>query len=89
MNEKILQRLEFSNDYIIEVCYLIRYHDTIITDDDISNNYDLSYKKYKIQYADYFTHNPNKLKKRIEYLKDINQKLNSYLNNNKIKERTH
>ena len=64
----ILKRLGFKEEYIEEICYLIKYHDTPITIKQIENNYDLSYKLYKIQTCDALAHNPTKLKKRKEYL---------------------
>jgi len=75
MSDIILNRLCFSKDFIEEVCYLIKYHDTPITDFDIEENFDLTYKRFKIQMCDAYAHNPLKLEKRIAYLKDIANKL--------------
>ena len=75
MSNKILERLGYKNDFIRDVCYLIKYHDTNISDDDINNNYDLTVKRYNIQKCDALAHNPNKLEKRIKYLNDIKNKL--------------
>ena len=75
MSYDILTKLGYKEDFINEVCYLIKYHDTPIKDEDISSNYDLAYKRYLIQIKDALAHNPNKLDKRISYLKDIANKL--------------
>lgn len=68
MSKIILKRLDFEDDFIEEVCYLIKYHDTPISKKDISENYDLSYKRYLIQFCDAMAHNPDKLEKRKKYL---------------------
>ena len=75
MSYNILTRLGYKEDFINEVCYLIKNHDTKITNDDINNNYDLTVKRYNIQKCDALAHNPEKLEKRINYLKDIANKL--------------
>ena len=75
MSYDILTRLGYKEDFINEVCYLIKYHDTPIKDEDINNNYDLTYKRFLIQIKDALAHNPNKLEKKIIYLKDIANKL--------------
>ena len=74
MSKTILTRLGFSEDYINKICYLVEYHDTMITKDDIENDYDLSFKRYLIQECDALAHNPNKLEKRKKYL-DYTKKL--------------
>lgn len=64
----ILNRLEFSNDYINRICYLIKFHDTPITLKDINNNYELIFTRYLLQKCDALAHNPEKLEKRKKYL---------------------
>ncbi len=76
ISKKILNRLGYDKDFINEVCYLIGEHDTKITQEEIEKNYNLSYKRYLIQWADALAHNPNKLERRKEYLQDIEKKLN-------------
>lgn len=71
ISEKILERLLIPRELKKEILYLIENHDTPITKGDIENNYDLSLKRYKIQYCDSFAHNPNKLEKRKKYLDAI------------------
>lgn len=68
ISKTILTRLGFSNNYINKICYLIEYHDTMITKEDIENDYDLSFKRYLIQECDALAHNPTKLEKRKKYL---------------------
>ena len=46
MARNILKRLEYDNNFIEEVCYLIEKHDTPITKEEIQNNYELESKKY-------------------------------------------
>ena len=76
MSEDILTRLEFDKKFIDEVCYLIKLHDTPISNNRIDNNYDLCCKLYKIQYCDALAHHPEKLEKRKKYLSMIKRKLN-------------
>lgn len=71
----ILKRLSFSEEEIDKICYLIREHDSVITDDEIIGDKEIAIMKYKIQICDALAHNPNKLEKRIKYLLDINEKL--------------
>ena len=75
MAKDILNRLNFDEDFISEVCHLIEFHDTPITEEDIINNYKLSLKQYKIQYCDALAHHPDKLTKRKIYLRSVQKKL--------------
>ena len=68
-------RLGFEKKFIEEVCYLIKYHDTPITTIDINENYDITYKRYLIQFGDALAHNPNTLEKRKVYLEIIKDQL--------------
>lgn len=68
LSKNILTRLGFNEEYINKICYLVEYHDTIITKEDIENNYDLSFTRYLIQECDALAHNPTKLEKRKKYL---------------------
>lgn len=71
MTKEILERLNYDKSFIDEVCYLIKYHDTPMSKKDIQNNLELSIKRYKIQVCDALAHNPNKLDKRLKYLKKV------------------
>ena len=68
MSFDILKRLDFDDDFIDKICYLIEKHDSIITDKDVKKDYELEYKRYEIQKCDALAHNPDKLDKRIKYL---------------------
>ena len=92
---QILTRLNFNNNEIDELCYLIRQHDNPINSNDINNNYLLSYKLFQVQICDALAHNPLKLEKRINYLLSVNEMINdedkkenyNYLINNLYKEK--
>ena len=75
MSRNILNRLNFDDDYIDKICYLIENHDTKISDEQINNNYDLCLKLLEVQKCDAFAHHPDKLDKRIDYLKETHKKL--------------
>lgn len=75
MSRNILNRLNFDDDYIDKICYLIENHDTKITDEQIKDNYDLCLKLLEIQKSDALAHHPDKLDKRIDYLKETHKKL--------------
>lgn len=68
MSKEILIRLGFDNKYVERICYLVEYHDTPITQNDVDNNCDLSYIRYLVQECDALAHNPSKLEKRKKYL---------------------
>ena len=71
ISRNVLYRLGYDDDYISDVLHLIRYHDTLITKDDIDNNRNLTYMRYIIQKCDSLAHHPDKLDKRKEYLVKI------------------
>ena len=75
MAKIILKRLGYDSEYIEMMCFLIRYHDTPISDKMIETNHELCNKLYEIQYCDALAHHPDKLDKRKKYLSDINKKL--------------
>ncbi|MBQ8219014.1 MAG: HD domain-containing protein [Bacilli bacterium] len=81
----ILKRLNFNDDEIFKLCYLIEQHDNPITDEEITNNNKLAIMKFKIQCCDGLAHNPSKLEKRIKYLLDINEKINTQKEKDKYK----
>lgn len=78
ISKKILLRLNYNKEYISEICYLIKNHDKGIREKNISNNYDLELKRYKIQYCDTYAHNPEKIQNRVEYLNYISFLLYEY-----------
>lgn len=68
MSKKILTRLGFDNKYVERICYLVKYHDTPINQNDVNNNFDIACTLYLIQECDALAHNPSKLEKRKKYL---------------------
>ena len=75
MSKIILKRLGYDDDYIKYVCYLIEYHDTPISNEQIENDYDLCLKLLKIQKCDALAHHPDKLEKRKKYIDEMHKKL--------------
>lgn len=75
MSKIILKRLNYDDEYIDYICYLILNHDSPITDKQIKENYDMCLKLYEIQRCDALAHNPNKLEKRKNYLEQTKERL--------------
>ena len=75
MAKVILKRLNYEDSYIEKIYYLIKYHDTLITDLNINENYHLILKLFDIQKSDALAHNPLKLEKRKKYLNEMEEKL--------------
>jgi len=82
----ILKRLHFDDNEIALFCYLIEQHDSLITENEIIENKELTIKKFKIQCCDGLTHNPTKLSKRLLYLGEMNERLNDKNEQIKYKE---
>lgn len=74
----ILNRLEYEEEYINYICYLVYYHDIPISKKDIIENYDLSFERYLVQKCDALAHHPDKLEKRKKYINNIKNKLKEY-----------
>ena len=68
MAKNILKRLDFNDEWIDYICYLIKMHDTPITKEMVSQMPDIMDTLYKIQYCDALAHHPEKLKRKIDYL---------------------
>ena len=75
ISESVLRRLNYAETYIKYICYLIEYHDTPISNEQIIDNYDRCLKLYEIQRCDALAHHPNQLKKRKKYLEETGKKL--------------
>lgn len=88
ISNEILHRLKYNEDYIKEICYLIENHDNPISRKQIINNYELSLKRYLIQYCDGLAHNPYRSEKRIKYLNYILDILSEYRSDTKEKVKT-
>lgn len=76
ISRDVLKRLCFEGVEIEELCELIKDHDNLITNNDIKNKLEFSRKKFKVQVCDALAYNPTKLDRRINYLLDVNEKLN-------------
>lgn len=75
MAEQILTRLGYDDDFVTNVCYLVRTHDTIIDPNNLDNTYEMVMKRIQIQYADAKAHAPDKVEKRIRTLDRISEEL--------------
>ena len=75
MSRIILNRMGYEKKYINYICFLIENHDTSISDEQISNDYDLCLKLLKIQKCDALAHHPDKLEKRKKYIDETYKKL--------------
>ena len=81
ISKNILNRLGYEEEYINEMCYLIKNHDNPMTKEDIDNNYEICVKRFCVQYSDALAHNPEKLEKRIKYLKTVFEYIKQIDNN--------
>lgn len=79
MTQGILTRLNFDEEFIDNVSYLVRTHDTIIDPNNLDNTFEMIQKRLKLQYADARAHHPNYIKKRIEFLDSIRKELEKSL----------
>lgn len=77
---KILKRLNFDNQEISKIYYLVKQHDNRISTKEIFENKELAIQRFQIQICDALAHHPEKLEKRIAYLNYINKKLDNKLN---------
>lgn len=71
----ILKRLGFSSEKINKLCYIIKNHDKIISEDDIKTDKDLEKKRFLVQCSDVFAHAPKVINKRITYLLEVKEKI--------------
>ena len=76
ISEKILKRLNYKEEYINEILYLINNHDNKITKEEITKNITLEYKRYNIQKCDILAHKKTMLKKRLDYLEKTKKLFN-------------
>lgn len=75
MSENILRRLGYNENFIRNVCYLVKNHDTIIDPQNLDNSRKMVMKRLELQYADAKAHAPSKVAKRIKFLDGISQSL--------------
>ena len=60
----------YQDEYINKICYLIKNHDTKITEEDITNNLELTLIRLHIQECDSKAHNPLYQEKRLQYIEE-------------------
>lgn len=75
MAKQILERLGYDEEFIKNVTFLVRNHDTIIDVNNLENNFEMIDKLLQLQYADARAHHPDKVAKRINFLDNIRQQL--------------
>lgn len=75
ITEEILQRLGYQENFIEDVTYLVREHDTIIDVDNLDNSYNMIKKRLELQYADARAHAPSKVEKRVRFLDELSKRL--------------
>lgn len=68
MADEILTRINCDEETKDKVVYLVKYHDTAITEKDILNNRELSLTRLKIQKCDTLAHTPSECKVRQQYI---------------------
>lgn len=75
ISRNILNRFNFEEEYVNKICFFIENHDSPITDKLIETNYNYALLLFEIQKCDAVAHHPDKLEKRKQYIKKINDKL--------------
>ena len=79
MSIEILKRLEYPEEFIKNVSYLVLKHDTIIDPNNLDNSYEMIKKLLLLQYADAKAHHPDKIEKRTIFLDAISQQLDEVI----------
>lgn len=72
----ILKRLNYNKDYVAYICKMVELHDTPLEQDFILKNTKLAKTIFKVQKCDALAHNPEKNKKRLEYIEQITKLFN-------------
>lgn len=75
MTQIILERLGYDKEFIQNVFYLVRTHDTTIDTEYLDYDFSLVEKRLQLQYADASSHHPDKIGKRLEILDIIKEAL--------------
>lgn len=71
----VLERLGYDEEFIKDVCYIVRYHDEKIDTNNLDANLDLIKKRLEVQFCDAMAHHPDKIEKRLKILNEIKEKL--------------
>ncbi len=69
----ILNRLGYEQEFINKICYLIKYHDTALTEEDLNNDLDLALLRLHIQECDSKAHHPDYQEKRLKYIENTKE----------------
>lgn len=67
----VLKRLQYQEDFIEDVCYLVRYHDAPIKRSEVLKNYNLLEKRLEVQRCDALAHHPDTIDRRRKYLEKV------------------
>jgi len=71
MTKTILERIGYEEEFIKRISYLVLKHDTTLTEEEIKEDRELSYKRFVISYCDTYAHNPDKIEKRENLLRKL------------------
>ena len=63
--------MQYQEDFIEDVCYLVRYHDAQIKRGKMLKNYDLLEKRLEVQRCDALAHHPDTIDRRRKYLEKV------------------
>jgi len=75
MAKEILERLGYEEEFIQDVCYIVRYHDEMIDINNLDANIDLLKKRLEVQFCDAKAHHPDKIHNRLEALEKIKKEI--------------
>lgn len=75
LTQNILERLGYDAEFITNVVYLVRMHDTPIDPNNLDNDFALIEKRLQLQYADALAHHPDKVQQRLDKLDIIKASL--------------
>ena len=75
MAKKILKRLKYDEEFISDVCYIVRWHDEKIDTDNLDANHELIKKRLEVQFCDTKAHHPRVVEDRLKILNEIKEKL--------------
>lgn len=74
ITKEILNRLNYSQTFIDNICKIVLLHDLPLTNKQICENLTLSKIIFEVQKCDTWAHNPNKNEHRLAYIKETLKK---------------
>lgn len=77
MSKEILTRLNFEPTYINKICRIISQHDNPMTKEYVVKNKDMAQLRFDVQTCDTLAHNPTMNQKRLTYIQEIKNILQS------------